>query len=128
LLNRPRIHHTPIHPKPPQEKFEGWTTKREYPKPKVAEHMIKFCDGFSKLKLEERTADWAEDALDHGHVAFAFLNLPFEPEEEGEGPGLPPGMPPSFMAGGFGIQIGPVTTVGQVLADMGLPPGGGPPP
>jgi hypothetical protein len=96
--------------------------------------MIKFSDTVFTLKAEERTRELADDALDHGHLAYAVLNLPFDSEEEGDDPGLPPGFlppgfpPPGLLAGGIGIQIGPVTTVGQVLADMGMAPGGNPPP
>jgi hypothetical protein len=133
LLNRPRVHNTPVHIKLLREGTQGWRTKREYPKPEVAAHMMKFSDTLFELKPGELIPDWVRDPVDHGHVAFAILNLPLGPDEEEEGPGLPPGMPPGFMqpgmlAGGFGIQIGPVTTVGQVLADMGLAPGGVPPP
>jgi hypothetical protein len=53
--------------------------------------MIKFVDDFSKTKPAERDHKWSEDALDHGHIASAFLNLPHEPAEEEPGPGIPPG-------------------------------------
>ncbi|KAG9724208.1 hypothetical protein KCU73_g13488, partial [Aureobasidium melanogenum] len=80
--------------------------------------MTEFVDDFSKLKFEERTHDWTDKALDHGHFANAFLNLPREPEEDD--PGMPPGI--------FGIQVGPVTTVGELFASMGMPNGPPPPP
>ncbi|KAG9516178.1 hypothetical protein KCU93_g9230, partial [Aureobasidium melanogenum] len=118
LLNSPRIHNTPIHPRPPRGSHHGWATKQGFPKPEVAAHMTEFVDDFSKLKFEERTHDWTDKALDHGHFANAFLNLPREPEEDD--PGMPPGI--------FGIQVGPVTTVGELFASMGMPNGPPPPP
>ncbi|KAG9593527.1 hypothetical protein KCU97_g6057, partial [Aureobasidium melanogenum] len=123
LLNSPRIHNTPVHPIPPRGVPQGWATKQGFPKPEVAAHMTQYVDDFSKLKFEERTHDWTDKALDHGHFASAFLNLPREPEEEG-GPGMPPGLP----AGIFGIEAGPVTTVGEFFASMGMPNGPPPPP
>ncbi|KAI4755367.1 hypothetical protein E4T52_08287 [Aureobasidium sp. EXF-3400] len=120
LLSRPRVHNTPVHIKPPREALQGWTTKRKDLKPEVAAHMIEYTDRISKSKFAERSPALAEEALNHGHVAPVILNLLLEPEEMQEGPALPPGMPPGFLAGGFGIQVGPVTTVGQVLADMGM--------
>lgn len=77
--------------------------------------MTEFVDDFSKLKPEERTRERTDKALDHGHFASAFLNLPREPEEDD------PGMPPGFPQGIFGIEVGPVTTVGELFASMGMP-------
>ena len=129
LLASPRVYNTPVYPKPPREIFRGWTTKQEFPKPEVAANMTKFVDDFCKLKPEERVSNWTGDGLHHGHIANVFLNLLREPDEEEEEdldlpPGFPPGiLPPGFLAGGFGIQVGPVSTVGQVLAGMGIPGG-----
>ncbi|KAG9697863.1 hypothetical protein KCU95_g5300, partial [Aureobasidium melanogenum] len=123
LLNRSRIHSTPVHPRPLRGTHHGWATKQGFPKPDVAADMMKFVDDFSKLKPEERTHEWTDKALDHGHFASAFLNLPREPEEVGD-----PGMPPDFPQGIFGIQVGPVTTVGELFASMGMPNGPPPPP
>lgn len=81
--------------------------------------MTEFVDAFSKLKLEERTHDWTDKTLDNGHFTSAFLNLPREPEDDGD-------MPPGFPQGAFGIQVGPVTTLGEIFASMGMP--NGPPP
>ncbi|KAH0276458.1 hypothetical protein KCU91_g3846, partial [Aureobasidium melanogenum] len=123
LLNSPRIHNTPVHPTTPRGVLQGWATKQGFPEPEVAAHMTQYVDDFSKLKFEERTHDWTDKALDHGHFASAFLNLPREPEEEG-GPGMPPGFPADI----FGIEVGPVTTVGEFFASMGMPNGPPPPP
>ncbi|KAG9703407.1 hypothetical protein KCU69_g5942, partial [Aureobasidium melanogenum] len=94
LLNSPRIHNTPVHPRPLRGIHHGWAPKQGFPKPEVAAHMT-----------------------------HAFLNLPREPEEEG-GPGIPPGFPQGI----FGIEVGPVTTVGEFFASMGMPNGPPPPP
>jgi hypothetical protein len=68
--------------------------------------MIKFSDTVFTLKAEERTRELADDALDHGHLAYAVLNLPFDSEEEGHDPGLPPGfLPPGFLPPGFRPQV-----------------------
>ncbi|KAH0291789.1 hypothetical protein M436DRAFT_62890 [Aureobasidium namibiae CBS 147.97] len=129
LLNRPRLHKTLSKPKPPREAFQGWAFPRDFPKPEVAAHMTKFSDDIVKLKFEERNPGLAEDALDHGHVPFVVLNFPREPEEEPDlPPGFPPGiLPPGLLAGGFGIQVGPVTTLGALMGNMGMP-GGAPQP
>ncbi|KAK6003182.1 hypothetical protein QM012_001027 [Aureobasidium pullulans] len=121
LLNSPRIYNTPVDPKPPRRTVQGWATKQGFPKPEVAAHMIQFVDDFSKLKFEERTHDWIDKALDRGHFASAFLNLPREPEESD------PDLPPGFPQGIFGIEVGPVTTVGELFASMGMPNGPSPP-
>jgi hypothetical protein len=125
LLNRPRVLNTPVHLSPPREDLQDWATKREYPKPKVAKHMIKFFDDFSKLKLAERTDEWGDENFIHSHVAFAFPNPPHEPEEEDDDPGFPPGFPPSGVVAGGIIQVGAVTTLGQLMGQMGMPGGGG---
>ena len=117
LLNRPRIHNSRVHTKPPFEAYQGWTTKREFPKPEIAAHITKFSDDIVKLKFEERSPELAEDALDHGHVAFAVLNFPREPEPEAEGPELPPGMLPPGMPHGIlppGILPANILTAGVI--------------
>ncbi|CAD0087907.1 unnamed protein product [Aureobasidium vineae] len=102
---------------PPHEHFQGWETKPKFPKAELAAHIVKFADDFAKLKPEERTQGWTDHALDRGHVAFAFLNLPHENEEE-EGTGVPPNFVPFFA------EFGEVAMLGDM--SMFMSPGGAP--
>ncbi|KAI4731343.1 hypothetical protein E4T49_00954 [Aureobasidium sp. EXF-10728] len=116
LLNRSRIHNTPIQPRPPHEHFQGWESKPKFPKAELAAHIVKFADDFAKLRPEERTQGWADHhALDCGHVAFAFLNLPYDHEEEEE---EDTGMPPFFA------EFGEVAMLGDMSMFLSPGPGG----
>lgn len=84
--------------------------------------MLEFVYDVSKLKFEERTYDWIRKALDHGHFASAYLNLPREPHDGDSG--MPPGFPQSF----FGTEVGPGTTVEELFASMVMSNGPPPPP
>jgi hypothetical protein len=138
LLNRPRIHNTRVHIKSPRQNLKGWTTKQEFPRPEMVASMVKYVDDFSKTKPAERDQAWNDPSID-GHIAIAFLNLPFEEEH----PVPPPELTPFFaevngvamlgdmsmvMPGGF--LSGGVLPAGVFPAGMspgGVFPGGVPP-
>jgi hypothetical protein len=94
LLNRPRIHNTHVHSKPPRPIVRDWTTKQGFPKVEVAAHMIKFVDGFFGSKPDEQDSSWNDKALAHGHIPTVFVNLPRRAVENG--PAFPGGFPPGF--------------------------------